>query len=157
MQHSSQTSRTPSVTQLRQVLTGEVIGPDDFGYDEARAVFYGIDRKPAAIVRPTDADEVAYVVSIARDTGTDLAVRSGGHSIAGHSVSDGGLVLDLSAMKAFHVDTENMTVWAETGLTAGELTSALGRHGLAVGFGDTGSVGIGGLTLGGGAGFLSRK
>ncbi len=157
MQHSSQTPKTPSVVQLGQVLTGEVIGPEDSGYDEARAVFYGMDRKPAAIVRPTDADEVAYVVSIARDTGTELAVRSGGHSIAGHSVSDGGLVLDLSAMKGMSTDDENKTVWAQTGLTAGELTGALGRHGLAVGFGDTGSVGIGGLTLGGGAGFLSRK
>jgi FAD/FMN-containing dehydrogenase len=150
-------SETPSVTQLREILEGEVIAPDDTGYDEARAVFYGIDRKPAAIVRPTNADEVAYIVSIARDTGTELAVRSGGHSLAGYAVSEGGLVLDLFAMKAIEIDDDNRTVWAQTGLTAGELTSALGEHGLAVGFGDTGTVGIGGLTLGGGAGFLSRK
>jgi FAD/FMN-containing dehydrogenase len=150
-------SVTPSVTQLREILEGEVITPDDTGYDEARAVFYGIDRKPSAIVRPTNADEVAYVVSIARDTGTELAVRSGGHSLAGYAVSEGGLVLDLFAMKAIEIDADNRTVWAQTGLTAGELTSALGEHGLAVGFGDTGTVGIGGLTLGGGAGFLSRK
>jgi FAD/FMN-containing dehydrogenase len=149
-------SETPSVTQLREILEGEVIAPDDTGYDEARAVFYGIDRKPAAIVRPTNADEVAYIVSIARDTGTELAVRSGGHSLAGYAVSEGGLVLDLFAMKAIEIDDDNRTVWAQTGLTAGELTSALGEHGLAVGFGDTGTVGIGGLTLGGGAGFLSR-
>jgi FAD/FMN-containing dehydrogenase len=157
MQHSSKTTKKPSLAQLREMLQGEVFGPDDSGYDEARAVFYGIDRRPAAIARPADADDVAYLVSIARDTGSELAVRSGGHSIAGHSTSDGGIVLDLSAMKAMDIDTENRTVWAEAGLTAGELTSALGEHGLAVGFGDTGSVGIGGLTLGGGAGFLSRK
>ena len=157
MEHSSRAMKTPTVAQLREVLRGEVIGPEDNGYDEARTLFYGIDRKPAAIVRPVDADEVAYLVSIARDTGVELAVRSGGHSIAGHSTTDGGLVLDLSAMKETDIDTENRTVWAQTGLTAGELTSALGEHGLAVGFGDTGTVGIGGLTLGGGAGFLSRK
>jgi FAD/FMN-containing dehydrogenase len=150
-------SKAPSVTQLREVLQGEVIGPDDPGYDDARAVFYGIDRKPAAIARPTTADEVARIVSIARDTGTKLAVRSGGHSLAGYSVSEGGLVLDLSALKTTEIDEENRTVWAQTGLTARELTNALGEHGLAVGFGDTGTVGIGGLTLGGGAGFLSRK
>jgi FAD/FMN-containing dehydrogenase len=108
-------------------------------------------------VRPTDADEVAYVVAVARDTGTELAVRSGGHSIAGHSVSEGGIVLDLSALKAVEIDLDSKTIEAQTGLTAGELTTALGEHGLAVGFGDTGTVGIGGLTLGGGAGFLSRK
>jgi FAD/FMN-containing dehydrogenase len=154
MQHASQ---TPTPAQLREMIRGEVIAPEDDGYDEARTVFYGIDRKPAAITRPIDANEVASVVSIARDTGAELAVRSGGHSIAGHSVSEGGIVLDLSAMKAIDLDVENRTVWAQAGLTAGELTSALGEHELAVGFGDTGSVGIGGLTLGGGAGFLSRK
>ena len=157
MQNPSIPTTELSIPKLREVLDGEVITPDDASYDEARSVYYGIDRKPAVIVRPTDANEVAYVVSIARDTGTDLAVRSGGHSIAGYGSSDGGIVLDLSAMKAVHVDPEQHTVWAQAGLTAGELTSALGEHGLAVGFGDAGSVGIGGITLGGGVGFLSRK
>ena len=147
----------PSTRQLRTVLHGEVIGPEDAAYDEARSVFYGIDRRPAMIVRPRDANEVAYIVSVARDTGSDLAVRSGGHSLAGHSVSDGGIVLDLTRLKAIEIDPDNRTVWAEAGLTAAELTNALAAHGLAVGFGDTGTVGIGGLTLGGGAGFLARK
>jgi FAD/FMN-containing dehydrogenase len=157
MQESRMNTSTPHIAKLRDVLKGDVIGPQDPGYDEARAVFYRIDRKPGAIVRPTDANEVAYVVAVARDTGYELAVRSGGHSIAGHSVSEGGIVLDLSAMKAIEIDFETRTVEAQAGLTAGELTDALGQHGLAVGFGDTGTVGIGGLTLGGGAGFLSRK
>jgi FAD/FMN-containing dehydrogenase len=157
MQESGMNTGTPDIERLREVMKGDVIGPEDSGYDEARAVFYGIDRKPGAIVRPIDANEVAYVVALARDTGTELAVRSGGHSIAGHSVSEGGMVLDLSAMKAIEIDFENRTVEAQAGLTASELTNALGEHGLAVGFGDTGTVGIGGLTLGGGAGFLSRK
>jgi FAD/FMN-containing dehydrogenase len=157
MQNPSMTTKELSIPKLREVLDGEVITPDEASYDDARAVYYGIDRKPVVIVRPADANEVAYVVSMARDTGTELAVRSGGHSIAGYGSSEGGIVLDLSAMKAVHVDPERRTVWAQAGLTAGELTSALGEHRLAVGFGDTGSVGIGGITLGGGVGFLSRK
>jgi FAD/FMN-containing dehydrogenase len=146
-----------SASRMGEVIKGEVITPEDPGYDEARKLFYGADRRPAVIVRPADADEVAHVISVARDTETELAVRSGGHSLAAHSVSEGGIVLDLSGMKAMHVDPEERTVWAQTGLTAAELTKALGEHGLAVGFGDTGSVGIGGITLGGGVGFLARK
>jgi FAD/FMN-containing dehydrogenase len=142
---------------LREMIKGELIAPDEPGYDEARAVYYGIDRRPAVVIRPADANEVAYVISVARDTETELSVRSGGHSLSGHGIADGGIVLDLSAMKGMHIDDEQRTVWAESGLTAGELTKALGAHGLAVGFGDAGSVGIGGITLGGGVGFLVRK
>jgi FAD/FMN-containing dehydrogenase len=87
----------------------------------------------------------------------ELAVRGGGHSLAGHSVSEGGIVLDLSAMKNVDIDVEGRTAWADGGLTAGEYTEAAGEYGLATGFGDTASVGIGGLTLGGGIGFLVRK
>ncbi|MFZ0548023.1 MAG: FAD-binding oxidoreductase, partial [Candidatus Promineifilaceae bacterium] len=83
--------------------------------------------------------------------------RSGGHSIVGHSTTEGGIVLDLSNMKGLEIDVEGRTAWAEVGLTAGEYTTAAGEHGLATGFGDTGSVGIGGLTLGGGIGLLVRK
>lgn len=146
-----------SASQLREVLKGEVITPDDTGYDEARTLYYGAKGRPAVIIKPVDANEVAYVISVARDTETELSVRSGGHSLAAHSVSNGGIVLDLSGMKAMHVDPDERTVWAQAGLTAGELTEALGAHGLAVGFGDAGSVGIGGITLGGGVGFLARK
>jgi FAD/FMN-containing dehydrogenase len=135
-----------------------VIGPDDPGYDEARTVFYGgIDRYPAAIVRVKDASDVSRVVTLARETGLELAVKSGGHSGAGHSITDGGILLDLAEMKNLEIDVSGRTAWAETGLTAGEYTAAVGAHGLATGFGDTGSVGIGGITLGGGVGFLVRK
>jgi FAD/FMN-containing dehydrogenase len=157
MQSPATSTQELSIPKLREVLDGEVITPDDDSYDEARHVFYGLDRRPAVIIRPIDANEVAYVVSIARDSGTDVAVRSGGHSIAGYGSSDNGITLDLSAMKGVHVDRENHTAWVQTGLTACELTKVLGKDGLAVGFGDTGSVGIGGITLGGGVGFLSRK
>jgi FAD/FMN-containing dehydrogenase len=149
---------TLSIDDLRAELEGRVITPEDARYDEARVVFYrSYDRRPAVIVRPADADEVSRVVSLARETGLELAVRSGGHSLAGHSVSEGGIVLDLSDMHALDIDVESRTAWAQTGLTAGEYAAAAGAHGLATGFGDTGSVGIGGLTLGGGVGFLVRK
>ena len=147
-----------SIPELRAGLSGEVIGPDDSGYDEARTVFFrGIDRRPAAIARVSDSADVSRVVSLARDSGAELAVRSGGHSRAGYGVTDGGIVLDLSAMQAVDVDADGRIAWAETGLTAGRYTTATGEHGLTTGLGDTGSVGIGGITLGGGVGFLVRK
>ena len=147
-----------SIAALRTSITGRVIAPGEAGYDEARAVFAGgIDRRPAVIVRVADANDVSRVVALARDTGLELAVRSGGHSSAGHSVTDGGIVLDLRDMKALQVDPKQRTAWAETGLTAGEYTTAAHAHGLVTGFGDTGSVGIGGITLGGGMGYLVRK
>jgi FAD/FMN-containing dehydrogenase len=135
-----------------------VIAPGYALYDEARAVFYGgFDRRPAVIVRAADAADVSHVVSLAAETGVELAVRGGGHSAAGHGISEGGIVLDLKDMRALHIDVERRSAWAEAGLTAGEYTSAAGAHGLATGFGDTGSVGIGGLTLGGGVGYLVRR
>jgi len=155
---SSTSTGTISVPELRDTFDGRVTAHGDPGYDQARKVFYGKwDRRPAAVVRPTSAAEVARVVGLARDRGLELAVRSGGHSLAGHSASDGGLVLDLSAMTALEVDRRSGTAWAQTGLTAGAYTKAVGADGLATGFGDTGSVGIGGLTLGGGVGFLVRR
>lgn len=151
-------SNTFSPAKLRSTINGRVILPEDADYDRARALFYGgFDRQPSAIMRVADAADVARVVSLARETGWKLAIRSGGHSIAGYSISDGGLVLDLSDMRAFEFDLERRSAWAETGLTAGEYTTAADAHGLATGFGDTGSVGIGGLTLGGGVGYLVRK
>jgi FAD/FMN-containing dehydrogenase len=147
-----------SVPTLRAAFKGAVIGPGDAGYEEGRTVFYGgIDRRPAAIVRAADAVEVSRVVSLAAETGLELAVRSGGHSLAGHSVSDGGIVLDLSDLRGLDIDVAGRTAWAQTGLTARDYTAAAGALGLATGFGDTGSVGIGGLTLGGGVGYLVRR
>jgi len=147
-----------AIREFSSKVRGQLIRPYDDGYDEARTVFYGgFDRRPALIVRVEDAADVSRVVALARESGLELAVRSGGHSVAGHSVSDGGIVLDLSEMKELEIDPERLTAWAQTGLTAGEYTAAAGAHGLATGFGDTGSVGIGGITLGGGVGFLVRK
>ena len=151
-------STTTIVTELRDRVRGRVIGPEDSDYDQARIVSLGgIDRHPAAIVRVASADDVAQVIATARETGLELAVRSGGHSGAGHSVTEGGIVLDLRDMKDADFDLDAGTVWAQTGLTAGELTSLADEKGVAVGFGDTGSVGIGGITTGGGIGYLTRK
>jgi FAD/FMN-containing dehydrogenase len=146
-----------ALSQLRADYADRVVGPDDAGYDAARLVFPGgIDIRPAAIVRPRDADEVARVVALARDSGTPLAVRSGGHSAAGHGLVENGIVIDLREMRGIEIDPATRTAWAQTGMTAGEYTNAVGEHGLATGFGDAATVGIGGITLGGGVGFLSR-
>jgi FAD/FMN-containing dehydrogenase len=148
----------PSVSELRALFNGRVIAPDDPRYESARKVVSGnIDRRPSAIIRVADAGDVSRLVSLAREHGFDLAIRSGGHSGAGHSTTEGGIVLDLSAMKDLQINLEDKTAWVETGMTAGEYTAAVGVHGLATGFGDTGSVGLGGITLGGGVGFLVRK
>ncbi len=139
-------------------LVGSIIRPEDQAYDAARLVHNRtIDRHPSLIVKAASAADVARTVVFARDAGLELAVRGGSHSLAGFGTSDGGIVLDLSGMKGLHIDPERRLAWAQAGLTAGEYTAAAGEHGLATPFGDTGSVGISGLTLGGGIGWLVRK
>jgi FAD/FMN-containing dehydrogenase len=120
-------------------------------------MYAGSDRHPAAIVRVADADDIARVIAIARETGLELAVRSGGHSASGQSISEGGIVIDVRDLNDLDIDAANRTAWAGSGLTAGEYSTAAAEHGLATGFGDTGSVGLGGLTTGGGVGYLGRK
>jgi FAD/FMN-containing dehydrogenase len=139
-------------------LTGSIVLPGSPDYDQARQVNSAInDRHPALIVRAADAGDVARTVSLARESGLALSVRGGGHSVAGHGTNDGGIVLDLGPMKGLHIDPERRLAWAQPGLTAREYTVAAAAHGLATPFGDTGSVGIAGLTLGGGIGWLARK
>lgn len=146
------------ISQLRSQLNGAVIAAGDAEYDDARRVFFtGYDRRPAAIVRVADADDVSRAVTLARETGAQLAVRSGGHGLGGHATSEGGIVLDLSRLNAVDVDVDGRTAWAQAGATAGAYTNAAGEHGLATGFGDTPTVGVGGITLSGGIGFLVRK
>jgi FAD/FMN-containing dehydrogenase len=153
-----QTTPDIPISGLRAALDGKVIAPDDPGYDDARGVFFsGFDRRPAAVVRVADASDVSRVVNLARETGAELAVRSGGHGRAGHGSSEGGIVLDLSEMNAVEIDAEGRTAWAQPGVKAGDYTKATGEHGLATGLGDTATVGVGGITLSGGLGFLVRK
>jgi FAD/FMN-containing dehydrogenase len=143
---------------LAGCITGRLIVPGDDEYEAARHVHQAaVDVRPLAIVRAADARDVAFSVLFARDNELELAVRGGGHSVAGHGTVDGGLVLDLADMRGLHIDPDARVAWAQPGLTAIEFTEAAAAHGLAVPFGDTGSVGIAGLTLGGGIGWLVRK
>jgi FAD/FMN-containing dehydrogenase len=147
----------PSIRDLEHVA-GELVTADDPTYDATRAVFYGdVDAHPAVIVRVANVADVRRTITAARRGGLELAVRSGGHSIAGHSSTEGGIVLDLRDMAAIDIDPVARTAWVETGATARQVTAAAAEHGLVVGFGDAGSVGVGGITLAGGIGFLVRK
>ena len=147
-----------SLPDLRAQFGERAIAPGDAGYDEARALFYGgFDRRPAVIIRAADATDVASVIGIARETGLELAVRGGGHSNAGHSTTEGGIVLDVRELKDLQIDAADRTAWVGAGLSAGDVTTALAARGFAIGFGDTGSVGVAGITLGGGVGYLVRK
>ncbi|CRK59427.1 FAD linked oxidase-like protein [Alloactinosynnema sp. L-07] len=147
---------TVPVAQLRATVKGQVLVPGDAGYDEARVVYLGdVDQRPAVIVQPADAADVASVVTLARASEVPLAIKGGGHSI--FCLVEGGIVLDMSSLRDLQIDTEARTAWVEAGLTAGEYTNAAAEHGLVTGFGDTGSVGLGGITVGGGIGYLVRK
>ena len=152
------TTRSLSIPDLRAAIAGHVIAPTDDGYDAARAVFVGgVDRHPAVIVQAATVEDVQHVVRLAGSTGLPLAIRSGGHSNGGLGVVDDGIVLDLRDMRALDIDAAGHTAWVQPGLTAGEYSKAATERDLVTGFGDTGSVGIGGITLGGGVGYLVRK
>jgi hypothetical protein len=139
-------------------LSGRVVTPEDPDYDTLRQVAMGsVDRRPSAIVRVADAADVSRAIAHARQTGAELAVRSGGHSSVGYGTTDGGIVIDVRDLRRVEVDPEARTVRAQSGLTALGVAQATEPHGLGIGFGDTGTVGIGGITLGGGVGYLSRR
>jgi FAD/FMN-containing dehydrogenase len=139
-------------------IRGRSIVAGDADYDAARAIFYGgTDKHPGLIVRVADSADVARVITFARENGIELAVRSGGHSPVGLCSTEGGIVLDLHDMRALDIDASRRTAWAQPGLTAGEYTNAAADLGLANSFGDTGSVGLGGLVTGGGVGYMVRK
>jgi FAD/FMN-containing dehydrogenase len=143
--------------QLRRSV-GEVISPDDAAYDEARRLWNAIhDRRPAVIVRPTTADQVASAVRYARDHELEIQVRSGGHSALGLRGADGGLVVDLSSMRGVDVDPRARTARANGGALLGELDVAAQAHGLVCPTGVIGHTGLAGLTLGGGVGRLQRN
>jgi FAD/FMN-containing dehydrogenase len=147
-----------AIAALKSGLSGSLILPGDAGYDAARTVMYGgVAKRPGVIVKVKNAADVQLAVNVARETSDELAVRSGGHSVAGHSTTEGGLVIDLRDMKRIDVDPAAKTATVETGATAGEVTLATTAKGLVVGFGDAATVGVGGITLGGGVGYLVRK
>jgi FAD/FMN-containing dehydrogenase len=144
--------------QLRRSFGGQCIGPRDAGYEVARTVWNGmIDLRPALIARPSREDDVSLAVNIARENGVLLAVRGGGHNVAGFGTCDGGLVLDMTGMKGMRVDAAARTAEAQAGLTWGEFDAATQAHGLATTGGLVSTTGIAGFTLGGGFGWLVRK
>jgi FAD/FMN-containing dehydrogenase len=139
-------------------LSGEILTPADNGYDEARQIIdASVDRRPTVIVRAANTQDVARTVRLASETGLELAVRSGGHSIAGHSATEGGILLDLAGLAEVTIDPERRVGSAGGGVRAGTFVEAAFAHGLTVPVGDSANVGLGGLTLGGGVGWLARN
>jgi FAD/FMN-containing dehydrogenase len=148
----------PEIDALRTRFRGALLRRGDEGYDEARRVWNGaIDRYPALIARCSGADDVVEAVRFARDRELPVSVRGGGHAVAGHAVCDGGVMIDLSLMKAVGVDPEARTARASGGVLWGEFDRATQGAGLATTGGIISHTGIGGLTLGGGLGHLMRK
>jgi FAD/FMN-containing dehydrogenase len=146
------------IQEFKARLRGELLRPGNAGYDPARAIWNGmIDRKPTLIARCTGAADVIEAVNFARDNQVLLAVRGGGHNIAGHALCDGGLVIDLSAMRGIHVDPKTRTARAQPGINWGDLDRETQVFGLATPGGVVSTTGVAGFTLGGGFGWLSRK
>jgi FAD/FMN-containing dehydrogenase len=147
-----------SIDGFKSALRGALLGPDDAGYDEARLIWNGMmDRRPALITRCTGTADVITTVNFAREHSILLAVRGGGHNVAGHASCDGGLMIDLSRMNSVRVNQETRTVRAGGGATLGELDRETQVFGLAVPAGVVSTTGIAGLTLGGGTGYQTRK
>jgi FAD/FMN-containing dehydrogenase len=143
---------------LRELFSGELILPSDPGYGDARAVFNGmIDRRPAVIARCATTADVAAAVGFARESGLVVAVRCGGHSVAGLGVCDGGIVIDLGGLKTIEIDPAAKTARVGGGVLWGELDAATQVHGLHTPGGRVTTTGIGGFTLGGGYGWTSSK
>ncbi len=143
---------------LKKRLNGNLVLPEDAGYDEARSVFNGmIDRRPAVIAQCRNAADVAAAIEYAQRAKLPLAVRGGGHSGPGFGTVDGGMVIDLAPMHTVEVDPARKTVRVGGGATWGMVDAATHEHGLAVPCGIISTTGVGGLTLGGGSGYLTRK
>ncbi len=158
MVDASPTLPARSLDELRRWFHGDVITPADRSYDERRRLWNALhDRRPAAILRPRDDSEVATAIRFGRDRDLEIAVRSGGHSLAGLTGRPGGLVVDLSAMRGVEVDPERQTARANGGALLGELDVAAQAHGLVCPVGVVGHTGVAGLTLGGGVGRLQRQ
>ncbi|HEV7771687.1 MAG TPA: FAD-binding oxidoreductase [Conexibacter sp.] len=148
---------TPLARQLLPAFSGRLVGPDDPGYDEARKVYNAmIDRRPALIAYADDARDVAAAVTFARERGLLLAVRGGGHNGAGLGTCDDGVVIDLSRLREIDIDASARTVRVGGGCTWGEVDRATAAYGLATPSGIISTTGVGGLTLGGGIGHLTR-
>jgi FAD/FMN-containing dehydrogenase len=150
--------RASAVAQLRKNLRGELVLPGHAGYEQARRVWNGmVDKRPMVILYCTEPEDVIQAIQFVRSQGMPVAVRSGGHNVAGLSLCEGGVVIDLSRMKRIEIDRERRIARAEAGLSLGEFDSATQACGLATTMGVNSDTGIAGLTLGGGFGKLGRK
>jgi FAD/FMN-containing dehydrogenase len=146
------------VDRLRREMTGRLILPEDDGYDDSRRLWNGmVDRRPALIAQCSGTPDVVAAVDFGRENDLVVAVRGGGHNVSGNASCDGGIVIDLRAMKGIRVDPGGRTAAAEGGVTWGEYDAATQRHGLASPGGAISTTGVAGLTLGGGFGWLSRS
>ena len=144
--------------RLRERIDGEVVMPGDRHYDATRTLWNAsADKRPAVIVQPRDEQGVAAAIIIARDAGMEIAVRGGGHSMSGQSMSEGGMTLDLSAMNRVTVDAATRTARVAGGALLGDVMRATQPHALAMPFGQISHTGVGGLTLGGGIGWIMRR
>ena len=151
-------SSNDSIIELRKTFTGQLLRPNDPGYEEARKVHNGlIDKRPTLIARCRGVADVIDAVNLGHDLGLEVAVRGGGHNVAGRATVDNGLMIDLATMKGIHVDSSRKTVRAQGGVTWAELNRETQLHGLAVTGGVVSTTGIAGLTLGGGIGWLMSK
>src|SRR5687768_1894964 len=149
---------TVPVSDLAARFSGRLLQPTDAGYDDARRVHNGlIDKRPALIAQPRNAADIADAVKLAHDSGLEVAVKGGGHNVAGRGTIDNGLLIDLSLMKGIHVDARNRTARVQGGATWKEYNRETQLHGLASTGGVISSTGIAGLTLGGGLGWLIGK
>jgi FAD/FMN-containing dehydrogenase len=156
-QHTKVALEETSVQELASLLRGAVLHPGDVGYEQARAVYNGmIDKHPALIARGADVADVMAAINFARDHQMTLAVRGGGHNGPGLGTCDDGLVIDLSSMRGIRVDPVARTVRVEGGCTWGDVDHATYPFGMATPGGFMSTTGVGGLTLGGGIGYLSR-
>jgi len=156
--YNSNTESRLIIQELKRKYPDRVIFPGHPDYDRMRTpMFGGYDRHPSAFFRPANAAQVAEGIKLARENGVDLAIRSGGHGLAVHGLINDGVTLDLVEMNSVQIDETARTAWADSGSTAGHYIEAASKYGLTTGFGDTATVGLGGLTLGGGIGYLVRK
>ena len=155
---TSVSSIADAIVDLATTFSGQFLTPGDAGYDEARRVHNGlVNKRPALIARCRGVADVVDAVGLARKLGLEVAIRGGGHNVAGRATIDGGLMIDLAPMKGIHVDPKNRTARAEGGVTWAELNREMQLHGLAVTGGVVSTTGVAGLTLGGGLGWLMGK